>query len=137
MLNVFNARTTPAIDGLVIITNHHKLIIAARQNPEPGVLNGVGVLKLIDQDILKPLLVVLENLRIFQPEFVGAKQNFTKVNHAPALAFGFICCVDLQHGLGVVIIKMFDISRTQAFVFLRVDIPLTLFCRPSVIVYLQ
>ena len=49
LMNIFNFRATPAVDGLIVIAHCHDLARLAREHPQPSVLDGIGVLKLIDQ----------------------------------------------------------------------------------------
>src|SRR5210317_1846206 len=82
-------------------------------------------------------LIMIEYLRILQPQLVGAKQNLAEVDHATAVAGDFIGAVDAQHGFGVFVAEVVDVACTQAFVFLAVDIPLALFGGPALFVDLQ
>ena len=63
-LQVLDFRTTPAVDRLVIVTDDSDIRPRARQHPQPGVLDGVGVLKLVDQDMLETLLVMFQQFRV-------------------------------------------------------------------------
>ncbi len=94
-------------------------------------------MKLVDQNMLEAALIVIENLWILKPEFVGAKQNLAKVDHAAAVAGDFVGAIDAQHCLGVIIAKVVDIAGTQAFVFLAIDIPLALLSGPAFVVDLK
>ena len=58
LVNVFNACATPTIDGLVVITHNKRYAVTASQQPEPGVLNGVGVLEFVDEQMLEASPVV-------------------------------------------------------------------------------
>ena len=52
--NVFNSSTTPAIDGLIVIPHDGHGDGFAGKHLQPGVLNPVGVLKFIHQQMTKP-----------------------------------------------------------------------------------
>ena len=62
---VLHARTAPAVDGLVVVTHHEGRAILAGDQQRPGVLDGVGVLELVDQHVPEALLVVLAGSRGF------------------------------------------------------------------------
>ena len=85
----------------------------------------------------KAFLIVGENLGVVEPQFMGSQQNLAEIDHAAAVTGLFISPVNLQHSLGVAVVEVFDIGGPEAFVFLRVDIPLALFCRPFIFVDLQ
>ena len=66
-LNVFHPSATPAVNRLIIIAYRDHWNGLACQHPQPGVLDGIGVLELIHQNRFKPLLVVLKGFRGLQP----------------------------------------------------------------------
>jgi len=71
---VFDPSAAPAIDGLVIVADNKRDSPVTGQQPQPGILNRVGVLKLIHEKVLKAPAVVIEQLGIVAPEFMGAQQ---------------------------------------------------------------
>ena len=72
-LDVLYSRTSPTIDRLVIVTDRNHRDRLTRQYPQPGVLNRVGVLKLIDQNRVETLLIVLQRFRRLQPQLMGTQ----------------------------------------------------------------
>ena len=50
------------------------------QQLEPAVLNGVAVLEFIYQDVLKALLVVLQQRRCLLQKFEGAQQQLREID---------------------------------------------------------
>ncbi len=50
-LDVFNFRAAPAVNGLVIIADNKQMSGLTGQYSDPGILDSVGILKLIDQDL--------------------------------------------------------------------------------------
>ena len=58
-VDIFYLRTTPAVNCLVIVTDNKNMILAAREGTNQGVLNAVGVLKLINQQMAKTVLIML------------------------------------------------------------------------------
>ena len=102
--HVAHARAAKRIDALVVIAHGNHAAarlktpahLVARQLLEPGVLQLVGVLKLIDQHVLKPALVVLADGVVVAQQFVRAQHQLAKVHHAFALALFFVQLVDLD-----------------------------------------
>ena len=45
---MFDACTSPAIYGLVVIAHNEGHALIACEQPKPGILNGIGILELID-----------------------------------------------------------------------------------------
>ena len=56
--HVFNPRTAKTINRLVIITHRHHSGLGTGQQFQPSVLQGIGVLKLIDEDVGKTFLIM-------------------------------------------------------------------------------
>ena len=100
-LDIFDARTAPAVNGLIVVTHGNNRNTLARKHPQPGILNGVGILKLINQDGLKPLLVVLQRLGRFQPQLMRTQEQLCKVNKPAAFTGFFIGGINTHHGLGI------------------------------------
>ncbi len=66
-LDVLYLGPAPAVDRLVIVADNHHLTGIARQQTNPGVLNVVGILEFVHQDVSKPLAIVLQDVRLVQP----------------------------------------------------------------------
>ena len=67
LLQVLHARAAPAIDGLVVVAHDEGQAGGTRQQHQPLVLNGVGVLELVHQHVAKTRAVVLQQRRIVAP----------------------------------------------------------------------
>src|SRR6202012_5874946 len=66
LLHVFDFRPAPAVDGLVVVADDEGLARAAGKDAYPRVLQRVGVLEFVDEQVAPAILVVLEYLGIFQ-----------------------------------------------------------------------
>ena len=73
-MDIFDPRTSPGIDRLIIVTNRSHTGVRARKQTNPCILNGIGILEFIDQYLPKTVAVVTENGGVVQPEFMGAQQ---------------------------------------------------------------
>ena len=58
-LDIFHLRAAPAVDRLIIITDNHHFTGIARQHAYPGILDAVGVLEFVHEDIGKTITIVL------------------------------------------------------------------------------
>ena len=65
MLNIFDSCAAPAVNRLIIIANRGDFCFTSCQNPEPGILNGIGILKLIHQNMLETLLIMAQQSGAF------------------------------------------------------------------------
>ena len=50
-MDVLNPGSAPAVDGLVIVAHGGDMGAATGENPEPGILDGIGVLEFVHQDM--------------------------------------------------------------------------------------
>ncbi len=100
-------------------------------------MNCVGVLKLVDQQKLKALAVVVQDVGAVAQQLVGAQQDLGKVDQARLVAVLFVGLIYAQHLLGVQVAVMIDVLRSQAFVLAAVDKPLHLTWRPLGLVQFQ
>ncbi|MEA3219929.1 MAG: hypothetical protein OZX49_01025 [Immundisolibacter sp.] len=99
LAHVLHLGAAPAVDGLVVVADREQAGVRPGEVAQPGVLQGVGVLELVDQDVPEAPPVVVAQHRLLHPQFVRAQQQFAKVHHAAALAGGLVAAVQLgQHG---------------------------------------
>jgi hypothetical protein len=68
----------------------------AREHLDPGVLQLVGVLELVDQDVAKAPLVVLADRVVVAQQLIAAQHQLAEIHHAFALALVFVELVDLD-----------------------------------------
>ena len=134
LVQVLDARAAPAVDRLVVVADHHQALATLGQQPQPGVLDGVGVLELIHQHMAEASLVVLEQAGVVAPQIQRTQQQLGEVDDASAGAGLFIGFVDLQLCGEEQITAGLDVAWTQAFVLLRVDPPLRLARRPALLI---
>ena len=80
LMHILNPGTTPAINGLIVITHCSDLLVLLRQQFEPAVLDGVTILEFINQDVLEALLVGLPQRFILLQKFQHPKQQFSKID---------------------------------------------------------
>ena len=109
----------------------------ACEQAQPGVLDGIGILKLVNQDVLKALSVMLQQFGILQPQFVSPEQQLGEIHQTGTLAERLVGLVDLHLALQVRVIAGLDVLRPTAFVLAAVDKPLQLLRRPLGLVQVQ
>ena len=126
ILDILYLRTAPAVNGLIIITHHKQIVPLPGQQPQPGILDRVGILEFVHQDMGKALLIVLQNVRAITPQLVRTKQQLGKVNRTGPLTRRLIGLVYPDHLLLKRISTMVQVLWPAALVFLCVDKPLGL-----------
>ena len=135
--DILNASTTPAINGLVVVAYCHQIISVAYQVAQPRILNSVGILKLIDQNIGKTITIVITKAGVVQPQLIGAHQQLGKVDHTEFFALCFISEIDVVHSLFEWVKAGFVVIGAQPFIFFSVDKPLSLTWRPLGIIQIH
>ena len=94
-MDVLHPGPTPAVDRLVIIAHGGDMGAAARKNPEPGVLDGVGVLELVHQKLGEAALVVGQERGVLEPKLMAAQKELGEIHKPPLKAEGFVGFVNL------------------------------------------
>ena len=61
--NVADVGATPGVDRLILVSHGANIVVLARQHAHEFVLGAVGVLVLVDQQVLEAPVVVFANLR--------------------------------------------------------------------------
>ena len=72
---MLDAGAAPPIDRLIVVADdeRHAVVVAGKQS-QPRVLDRVGVLELVDQQVSKAAAVMRQQFRIVSPQFVCAQQ---------------------------------------------------------------
>ena len=84
------------VDALIVVAHGQHRCVWPNQLFQPSVLQAVGVLKLVHQDVFEALLVVAAQLRVVAQQLVTAQQQLGKIHHALALALGFVVLKQLD-----------------------------------------
>ena len=121
LVEVSRLRATPAIDGLVVVSHREHLSFAAGQEAEPGVLDGVGVLELVDQQVGEAGAVVGEQVVSRAEELVGAEQQLGEVDEPVSPAQVFVGAVDGHQALVLLAAALLEMARPQSLVLPGVD----------------
>ena len=72
--DVIDLGAAPAIDRLIVVANATEILTSLREQPQPQILNRVGVLIFIDEHIAKPFLISLQDFWIFAEKSHGFEQ---------------------------------------------------------------
>ena len=137
VLDVLDARAAPAVDRLVVVADHEYRRFGPGQQPQPGVLDGIGVLELVHQDMTEAALVVPADVVVVANQFQRAQQQLGKVDDPGALAQLLVQHIDAQQLLTHRIVAGIDMLRSLAFVLAGIDEPLRLLGRVLGLVQFQ
>ena len=148
--HVANPRATKRIDALVVVAHRQhaasgvetrvggdgRARAGAGQHLDPGVLQLVGVLELVDQDMPEAALVVLADRVVVAQQLEAAQHQLAKVHHAFALALFFIELVNLDL-LARVFVAHFHHVGPQAVFLAAGDEPLGLLGGKALVVHIE
>ena len=73
---------TPPINRLLVICNYKNAAVGRAQKMNEGVLHGIGILKLIDEDVLKLRAVIRQNLVMRMKQVMREKDEVVKINQS-------------------------------------------------------
>jgi hypothetical protein len=122
VLHVLDPRPAPAVDRLVVVADHEDSAALAREQAHERVLDRVGVLELVHQQMPEALAVVREQAGMVAQQLVRAQQQLGEVDQAGAPADRVIGGVDAQHRVGEGLAAL-DVLRALAFVLAAIDEP--------------
>ena len=68
-VNIFYTCAAPCVNGLVIIANDKHLVPVTGKKPYQCILDGIGILKLINEYMFEPVLIMLEQGIVIAQKF--------------------------------------------------------------------
>ncbi len=77
--DVADFRAAPAIDGLILIADDANVFVFLREQAQPQILRDVRVLIFIHQKIVKAVLVLFEDIRIFAQQSQLVQKQIAEV----------------------------------------------------------
>ncbi|MCG3121181.1 MAG: hypothetical protein ALAOOOJD_04181 [bacterium] len=95
--NVTDFRAAPAINGLIVIADGKNVARAAGQRLQKNILRPIRVLKLVDQNITKPIRVTGKNVRILAKQLQRVKQQIIKIHRVAFTQALLIMRVNLRN----------------------------------------
>jgi hypothetical protein len=79
-LHVLDLGAAPAVDRLVVVADHEHLPGLAGEQAHEAVLDGVGVLELVDQHLAEAMAVMRQQRRGVAQHFMRAQQQFGEID---------------------------------------------------------
>ena len=145
--HIAHARAAKGVNALVVVAHrqhaagrpeggsvvHRAARAGAGQHLEPGVLQLVGVLKFVDQDVAETPLVVLADRAVVAQHLVAAQHQLAKVHHALALALLFIELVNRHFAPGLFVLQL-NLMGAQAVFLAAANKPLHLLLRKALVI---
>ncbi len=78
--NVFDFRTAPAIDALIVVADAADIATALRDQAQPEILRDVRVLILVDEDVFEALVVIREHVGVLAKEPQRFEQQVAEID---------------------------------------------------------
>src|SRR5690606_12706730 len=95
--HIAHVRTAKRVNGLIVVTHGKNGRAAAGEKLNPTVLQGGGILKLVDKNVAETALVGFTYRRIVLQQLVGAPQRLAKIDDPIPFAWRFVELVELHH----------------------------------------
>ena len=122
---------------MIIVTDGKRNPRVAREESQPGVLNRICVLKLVDQKMLEAAAIMFEKLGVVTQDFVSAQQQLRKVDQATTLTNFFVRLIKRNQLAPIRIAVIIDMLWAQTLVLLPVDEPLNFLWYPAAVVNVE
>ena len=129
-------RAAPRVDRLVVVPHHADILAVLCEQAEPKVLDLVGVLIFVDQDVFEAVLVLLQHIRMLPEDVEHVQQQIAEIASVQRLQARLIGLVQLSAasvGVGFILHRI-EIARVQPAVLPPVDQPGQLARGPALLV---
>ena len=136
MLHVLDPCAAPAIDGLVVVADHEWHARRAREELQPFILDAVGVLELIHQDVAETFAVIRAEIRDVAQRLETPEQQLGEIHDAQLLAALLILLVEPDHLLARRVAAIVQALRAPALVLVGIDESLHFARNPTLLVQL-
>ena len=83
--DVANVGATPRVNGLVVVTHHHDVLVLGRKQLGDGVLRVVGVLILVHHEVAETILIRLEHIGVVFEQQIRIQQQIVEVERVGGL----------------------------------------------------
>ena len=134
--HVADVRAAERVDGLVVVADREYHAAGSGQQLQPAVLQAVGVLELVHQDVAEARAVVLAQDFVFRQQFEAPEQQLGEIDHALALALLVVGGVDFGVAAAELVVGL-GLARALAFFLVGVDVVLHLLGRKAVLVHVH
>src|SRR3569833_4087980 len=121
LVEVFDSRSAPAIDRLLVVTDREGIPFGTDQQLHPRILDRVRILELVDQHVMEAAAIVCEQLWIVARQLESPQQELGEVDHAGFGARLLIVRVELDELGRRGIVVALDVLGTTPFILVRVD----------------
>ena len=118
--HVADVRPAKPVNGLIVITDCEHDIFRPGEKLQPAVLEAIGVLEFVHQDVAETALVVLAEDLVPGKELEAAQQQLREIHHALALALLVVGGVDLGVTAGDFVADL-EVAGAPALLLGRVD----------------
>ena len=126
----------PRIDRLVVVADAADILARLRQQPQPEILAGVGILIFIDEDIFEALLIMFEHIAVIFQDHQHVQQQVAEIAGVERLQPRLIQRIEmaaLAVGIGFPVARI-KVGRRQAAVLPLVDQRRELARRPALFI---
>jgi hypothetical protein len=134
--HVLRRGAAEGVDRLIVVADREHRVVGARQQLEPPVLQAVGILELVHQDVREAPLVVGAQHFVAREQLEAAQQQLGEIDRALAVALRVVLRVDLDEAARILVQRL-DLRCAQALVLVGVDEVLHLARRVLLVVHAE
>ena len=77
--DILHLRTAPRIDRLIVVADARDVLALLREQPQPEILDGVGILILVDHDVFEAALIVRQHVAVSLQDDEHVKQQVAEI----------------------------------------------------------
>jgi hypothetical protein len=136
-MNMLDASASPPVNGLIVVADDKRHALISGKQSQPGILNCVCVLELIDQQMLEAAAIVRQQICVITPKFMRTQQQLCEIHKPTAFADLFVGPVKRDHlapgGISLVVKMLWP----QSLIFLRIDELLNIAGHPAAVIHLE
>ena len=101
--DIAHIRAAPPVNRLIRVADHAQIFILGGKQIRQHVLRNVGVLILVNRNVAKPLLILIQHGGIFAEKFHGRKNQVVEVERVIFLQLFLIQLVNLRDVGGIAV----------------------------------
>ncbi len=118
--HVADVRPSEAVNALIVVADGEHDVFRPGQQLEPAVLQPIGILEFIHQDMPEAVAVVLAQDLVPRKQLVGPQEKLGEIHHPLALALLVVGGVNLGEAAGG-FVRDLDVFSALALFFRRID----------------
>ncbi len=115
LVHVADFGASEPVNRLIVVAHREHAPVRAGEHLDPLVLQLVGVLELVHQDVAEAVLVVLQQVQVLGERLEGAQQELGEIDHALAIALRVVVGVEGDHAAREFVARLHRVGAQPRF----------------------